>query len=60
MAKTPPGAAAGYLSWDIAEHREPILRRVLPPGTLWIFDEICKYRTWRGYMKGLFDGRRPA
>ncbi|MDE0625578.1 MAG: AAA family ATPase [Bryobacterales bacterium] len=52
-----PGARAGYLNWDVAEHRERILRRRLPPGTLWFFDEIHKYRTWRNYLKGLYDGR---
>ncbi|MBM3317862.1 MAG: ATP-binding protein [Candidatus Eisenbacteria bacterium] len=57
MARSLPGAAAGYLNWDVAEHRERILRRELPPGNLWIFDEIHKYRNWRGYLKGLFDGR---
>ena len=55
-----PGARAGYLNWDVAEHRERILRRQLPPGTLWFFDEIHKYRTWRNYLKGLYDGRAPG
>jgi hypothetical protein len=52
-----PGAPAGYLNWDIAEDREDILMRRLPPGDLWVFDEIHKYRTWRNYLKGIFDGR---
>ena len=52
-----PGARAGYLNWHVAEHRKRILRRRLPPGTLWFFDEIHKYRTWRNYLKGLYDGR---
>lgn len=59
LARSLPGAASAYLNWDIAAHRERILKRELPPGTLWIFDEIHKYRVWRGYLKGLFDGR-PA
>jgi hypothetical protein len=57
LARGLPGAAAAYLNWDVAEHRERILRRELPPGPLWIFDEIHKYRGWRGYLKGAFDGR---
>jgi predicted AAA+ superfamily ATPase len=57
LAKSLPGAAAGYLNWDVAEHRERILRRELPVGKLWIFDEIHKYRSWRGLLKGAFDGR---
>jgi len=52
-----PGARRGYLNWDIAEHREKILTGELPPGKLWIFDELHKYRRWRNYLKGLFDGR---
>ena len=60
LAKGLPGADAGYLSWDVAEDRERILRRELPPSSLWVFDEIHKYRAWRGYLKGLFDGRRPG
>lgn len=60
MARSLAGAASGYLNWDVAEHRERILRRELPPGKLWIFDEIHKYRPWRNYLKGLYDGRRPG
>ncbi len=52
-----PGAGAAYLNWDIATHRDRILRGELPPGLLWIFDEIHKYRRWRNYLKGLYDGR---
>jgi hypothetical protein len=57
LAKSLPGAEAGYLSWDVAEHRERILRRELPPTKLWAFDELHKYRSWRNYLKGLFDNR---
>ena len=32
-------------------------RSELPPGPLWIFDEIHKYRRWRNYLKGLYDDR---
>jgi predicted AAA+ superfamily ATPase len=60
LARRLPGARAGYLSWDIAEDRERILRRELPVSKLWIFDEIHKYRSWRGLLKGLYDGRRPG
>ena len=54
-----PGARSGYLNWDIPEHRGRILRRELPPGAFWFFDEIHKYRAWRNFLKGLYDGR-PA
>jgi predicted AAA+ superfamily ATPase len=55
-----PGAQAGYLSWDIASHRERILKQQLPPSRLWIFDEIHKYRSWRNWLKGVYDGRRAG
>jgi uncharacterized protein len=57
LALAVPGGVEGYLNWDVAEHRERILRRELPPHDLWIFDEIHKYRQWRNYLKGLYDGR---
>ena len=31
LARSLPGAAAGYLNWDVAGDRERILRRELPP-----------------------------
>ncbi len=60
LARRLVGRRAGYLSWDVAEDRERILRRELPPAPLWAFDEIHKYRGWRNYLKGLFDSRRRA
>lgn len=57
LALSMPGARAAYLNWDIASHREHILKGELPAGKLWIFDEIHKYRRWRNYLKGLYDGR---
>lgn len=50
----------GYLSWDVPEHRERILKRELPTSRTWVFDEIHKYRLWRNFLKGLYDrpGRR--
>lgn len=49
----------GYLNWDVPEHREQILQRKLPNSSLWVFDELHKYRTWRNYLKGLYDIRSP-
>ncbi|MCP3962881.1 MAG: ATP-binding protein [bacterium] len=60
LARSLPGAERGYLNWDVPEHRERILKRELPDSPLWIFDEIHKYRTWRNYLKGLYDVRRRA
>jgi predicted AAA+ superfamily ATPase len=47
----------GYLNWDVAEHRERILKRELPAGSFWVFDEIHKYGKWRNYLKGLWDAK---
>lgn len=55
LSKTFLHDANGYLNWDIPEHREAILKRELPVSGLWIFDEIHKYKSWRNYLKGLFD-----
>ena len=45
----------GYLSWDIPEQRELILRREIPAVDAIALDEIHKYRSWRQYLKGLYD-----
>ena len=60
LSQALPGADTGYLNWDVAEHRERILKRELPVSNLWIFDEIHKYRQWRNYLKGLYDNRRSG
>jgi predicted AAA+ superfamily ATPase len=57
LARSLPGARAGYLSWDVPADRERILRGELPAGRLWAFDEIHKYRAWRRFLKGAYDGR---
>ncbi|MGB0679015.1 MAG: ATP-binding protein [Polyangiales bacterium] len=54
------GSAEGYLNWDIAAHREAILRREFPVGKLWVFDEIHKYARWRNFLKGLYDDHAVA
>lgn len=46
---------AAEMNWDVAAHREAILRRRWPPTELWFFDEIHKHRPWRNLLKGLVD-----
>jgi hypothetical protein len=58
LARSLSGAKTGYLSWDVPLDRARILARELPSGSLWVFDELHKYRSWRGFLKGLYDGRR--
>lgn len=60
LARRLPGAARGYLNWDVAADRERILRGELPASALWIFDEIHKYRSWRAFLKGIYDRRHPT
>ena len=57
FAQSLPDARAGYLNWDVPRDRERILRRTLPAGRLWVFDELHKFRGWRNYLKGVWDGR---
>lgn len=57
LALSLSGGEDAYLNWDVPEHRDRILARELPPGDLWIFDEIHRYRQWRALLKGLYDGR---
>jgi hypothetical protein len=57
LALALPGARGAYLNWDIADHRSRLLRGELPAGGFWIFDEIHKYRRWRNFLKGVYDGR---
>jgi len=37
--------------------RERILRRELPVSRPLVFDELHKNRSWRTFLKGVFDGR---
>ena len=46
---------AGYLNWDVPEHRDAILRGRLPDAPVLVFDELHKFRGWRGLLKGLHD-----
>ena len=60
LAKRLLGRKAGYLNWDVAEHREAILQSEFPVSDLWVFDELHKYRAWRSLLKGLYDARRAS
>lgn len=60
LAKQVLGKKTGYLNWDDSLDRERILKRELPATPLWVFDEIHKYRSWRNYLKGLFDKQRES
>ena len=49
------------LNWDVLADRDEILAARLPPGQpLIIFDEVHKYASWRGLVKGLYDKNRSS
>lgn len=60
LARTLPNLGSGYLNWDVTDDRSRILAGELPVSKLWVFDEIHKYRRWRNYLKGVYDGRRAG
>ena len=60
LARSLPGGGQGYLNWDVASHREQILKGQVPVAPLLVLDEIHKYRLWRRFVKGLFDARNPG
>ena len=46
----------GYLNWDNSLDRSRILKDQLPLSeVIIVFDEIHKFRNWRGLIKGLYD-----
>ncbi len=48
--------AGAYFSWDVAEHRKALRDGLLPADApLWVFDELHKLRTWRNWLKGIYD-----
>ena len=55
LAKSILQDESGYLSWDISEHREAILKGELPTSNFYVFDELHKYSDWRNYLKGIYD-----
>lgn len=45
-----------YLNWDSREDRKTILKSIFKADCeLLIFDEIHKYKNWKGYLKGEYD-----
>ena len=53
-------STVGLMNWDVEEQRAAILQQRFPKSSLWVFDEIHKYRKWRNYLKGVFDSRTPG
>jgi predicted AAA+ superfamily ATPase len=49
-----------YLNWDTDAGRTRILKQEFKKAELIIFDEIHKYKTWRNYLKGIYDSWKQA
>lgn len=57
LAKSLISEAGGrYYSWDLPRDRVLLRQSILhDPAHLWVFDEIHKLRSWRNWLKGVFD-----
>ena len=45
-----------YYNWDVDQHRRLIRNTVLDERKhLWVFDELHKFRSWRNWLKGVYD-----
>ena len=48
--------SGSYFNWDVAAHRKQLQAFALPHDSkLWVFDELHKFRTWRSWLKGVYD-----
>mgnify|MGYP001169834524 CR=1 FL=1 len=53
--------SAQYLNWDVAQDRAILLRQSWNPRAgLLAMDEIHKMPDWKGWLKGVVDGRNPG
>lgn len=53
--------APQYLNWDVLPDRAILQRQSWNPrAQLLVIDEIHKMRRWKGWLKGVFDGRAPG
>jgi uncharacterized protein len=50
-----------YLNWDVLADRVILQRQSWNPRAhILVMDEIHKMRSWKGWLKGVFDGRTPG
>lgn len=50
-----------YYNWDIDADRRLIMNGRLDAGSsLWVLDELHKFRRWRNWLKGQFDQHHPT
>lgn len=49
-----------YCNWDIDDDRTRILEKNFSNKGLIVFDELHKFKRWRNWLKGLYDGTREG
>jgi uncharacterized protein len=48
--------SGAYFNYDVLPHRQALRALALPEDRqLWVFDELHKLRTWRNWLKGVYD-----
>ena len=47
-----------YLNYDVTQDRRKILNEEFTESTLWVFDEIHKFRKWKNFLKGIYDSQK--
>ncbi len=48
-----------YYNWDVDAHRRLIRNSMLDEtARLWVLDELHKFRSWRNWLKGMYDLHR--
>ncbi|MCH2227042.1 MAG: ATP-binding protein [Candidatus Caenarcaniphilales bacterium] len=53
--------SGAYYNWGFSEHRKLIRDgKVDISKQIWVFDEIHKYKSWRNWLKGLYDLHRTS
>jgi len=50
--------AGRYVNWDTDEGRSRVLEKDFPKTGFVVFDELHKFRRWRNWLKGIYDGSR--
>ncbi len=51
-----PSSTMAYYNWDVATHRQNLKGYKLDLSKdYWVFDELHKFRSWRNWLKGVYD-----
>ena len=56
-----PASIKSYYNWDIDGDRKLLLHSQLnDQASIWVLDEIHKYRRWRNWLKGIYDDQNDT